>query len=33
MVVDQLPLLVSAQEQKAPILIEGANAIMVCPCH
>jgi len=29
MVVDQLPLLMSAQDAKLPILVEGANAIML----
>jgi adenylosuccinate synthase len=36
LVVDQLPLLLSAQEAKTPVLVEGANAIMVCElswCH
>jgi len=29
MVIDQLPLLISAQEKEEPILVEGANAIML----
>lgn len=33
LVVDQLPLLISTQKSKLPILVEGANAIMVRPIH
>lgn len=31
LVVDQLPLLMSTQQSKLPMLVEGANAIMVRP--